>query len=107
MTHVDIALAWADNEIRQQQQEAAELKALADQNDLKSVLETEAGRRVIRRLLNHTGLYAASFTPSQSDISAFREGRRDVGIWLNAQILTLPDLYLKLMTEEFNGHTDD
>lgn len=98
-----IADAWEHAQAQKEKQEVAELQAIADQNDLKSVLETDAGRRVFRRILNHTGVNSASFTPNQSDVTAFREGRRDVGLWLNDLLLSLPDLYIQLMTEEIHG----
>jgi|GEM_PF-2646412 len=102
-----IADVWMMAQQQKQQQEEAEQQALAEQNDLKSVMDNAAGRRVIRRILNHTGILSGSFSPEQRDVTAFREGRRDVGLWLNAQLLSLPDLYLLLMTEEIHGQPNE
>jgi hypothetical protein len=46
--------------------------------DLAAVLDTTAGRRVLMRLIDGTGVFARSFTGDANTF--YREGRRSVGL---------------------------
>lgn len=83
--------------------ERAELQALQLENDFKNVLSSASGRRVLQHLLNHCGTNSATFTQNQADVSAFREGRRDVGLYLTAQLQAHPALYLTFIQEALYG----
>jgi hypothetical protein len=72
--------------------------------DLRKVLATESGRRVLWRLLSKCGLYTLSFAAGQSDVTAFREGRREVG---NEILIMLaeadPEAYIRLQKENMDN----
>jgi len=86
--------------------ELAELAALQLENDFKSLLSQAAGRRVFQSLLAHCGTDAASFSPNQADITAFKEGRRDVGLWLTTHLQAHPALYLTFIQEALYGSSE-
>lgn len=50
----------------------------------RSVLNSEDGQKVLEDLSARFGLWKSSFTPN-SDETAFREGQRDVVLFLHAQ----------------------
>jgi hypothetical protein len=67
--------------------------------DLRSVMDTPAGRRFMWGLLGECGLYRASFNNSGS-ITAFNEGQRDIGLRLVARITQdCPAQYLTMQGE--------
>jgi hypothetical protein len=67
--------------------------------DVKWLLAHPQGRRFITRLLEITGVNRTSFNHSGS-IMAFNEGRRDVGLFLTAEMLeAAPEGYFKLLKE--------
>ncbi len=67
--------------------------------DLRWLLGNAQGRRIALRMLDRTGVYRSSFNHSGS-VMAFSEGRRDIGLWLTAELLEAsPDRYLKLLRE--------
>lgn len=98
------------DDIEKQRKATEELRALQilqDQNDLKTILSTPAGRRVLNRILTHCGTDLGTFTPGQADMSAFKEGRRDVGLWLAAELSVHKTLYLTLLSEALYGNSTD
>lgn len=73
--------------------------------DLKAVLDTAPGRRLVWSILASAGVYGRSFT-GDALASAFNEGRREVGIALLEQIETeQPGAYLTMMREALDETT--
>lgn len=69
--------------------------------DLREVMGTQAGRRLVWRLLDvgSTGLHAASYT-GEALSSAYAEGRRAIGIELMREVQGVAPLeYLAMMNE--------
>lgn len=57
------------------------------------------GRRLAQRLLERTGIFRSSYNHSGS-LMAFNEGRRDLGLWLTAELMEAnADGYLKVLKE--------
>jgi hypothetical protein len=70
--------------------------------DLRELLSLPAGRRLFWRYLTYTGVYQLSFTGSSETF--FREGRRDVGLKMLADITEAdPDGFILLMQENRKG----
>lgn len=68
-------------------------------DDLRWWLGHPQGRRLISRLLEHTGIFRSSFNHSGS-VMAFNEGRRDVGLFLTAELTEASaDGYMKVLKE--------
>ena len=53
--------------------------------DLRTVLESSQGQRVLRRILAFCGLFRLSYTRNAD--TYFREGQRKVGLWLFNEIV--------------------
>jgi hypothetical protein len=64
---------------------ARELCLEQEQADLAAVMATPEGQRVIWRILERSGIHRTSFDPNALKM-AFFEGRRDTGLWLEAEI---------------------
>jgi len=89
--------------------EGEELKAREHRrrelDDLKWLMAHPQGRRIVARLLDETGTQRSSFNHSGS-VMAFNEGKRNVGLWITAEVLeAAPKGYFKLL-EEFKGNDD-
>jgi hypothetical protein len=57
-------------------------------DDLKAVMGAPEGRRFVWRLLREAGIYNSSFVGGSPDITAFKEGARNLGLTLLAEIMT-------------------
>jgi hypothetical protein len=67
--------------------------------DLKWLMQHPAGRRIATRLLAVTGVRRTTFNPSGS-VMAFNEGRRNVGLWFEGELISVsPEGYMKLLKE--------
>jgi len=76
------------------------LAARQADEDLKAVMGTQQGRRVMWRLLhNGAGLYEPSFT-GEGLSSAYNEGRRSVGLKLMLELQRVDErAYIDMMSE--------
>jgi len=84
-------------ELQERDERLAEYQRLEQEtarHDLAMVLSTIEGRRFIDMLRRDTGIRALSFIPGDARASDFNEGRRSVGIELEARLLH-PDLLAK------------
>lgn len=73
--------------------------------DLRWLLAHPPGRRIVTRMLELTGVNRSSYAHSGS-LMAFNEGRRDVGLFLTAEVLEAsPEGYFKLL-KEFKAKDD-
>jgi hypothetical protein len=58
------------------------------------------GRRIVRDVLEHCGVRHANAAFEPAGAMAFVEGRRDVGLWLESQVLEAsPKGYIEMLTE--------
>jgi hypothetical protein len=74
-------------------------------NDLKWLMAHPQGRRIVARLLDQAGVSRTSFSHSGS-VMAFNEGRRDMGLFIQAEVLeAAPEGYFKLL-KEYQGKDD-
>lgn len=73
--------------------------------DLKSVMSSEAGRRVLNRFVVTTGIYQCSYNPNLPDShTVFKEGSRNIGLMMVAEMQAAsPGLFRKMLEE----HTDE
>lgn len=77
-------------------------RAQRDVDDLKWIMADARGRRFMARLLERTGTMRSSFHTSGS-VMAFNEGRRDIGLFLTAEMLEhAPKAYSQLLNEYRN-----
>ena len=90
------------NELDSRRKAAGERKAALearDKNDLKTLMATPQGRRFFWGFLNAAGLYRTSFT-GDAATSFFNEGRRNLGLTLQAKLLEAAGSDYFLMMQE-------
>lgn len=78
MTDLDIDDAERKNE---EAQKRAKRKRERELEDFRSVLASAQGRRFVQRILAEVGIYRPSFDNNALQM-AFKEGKRDVGLFL-------------------------
>jgi hypothetical protein len=86
--------------------EQLRLAHLADIAELRSVLSTRRGRNLIFRMLERTGVFRLSYTGDENTF--FREGERNVGLWLlNLVMEAGPAHFTAMMQEQQQDGRDD
>lgn len=67
-------------------------------NDIRWLMSSKQGRRVMHRFIEHCGVYRSTFTGNSETF--FKEGMRNVGLFLVAEIQRhTPDAYAQMNTE--------
>lgn len=93
-------------DIEGQEARAAEAQANAARelryeiDDLKWLMSTKRGRRVMWRLLSHAGVNRLSYQPGDALATAFNEGQRNHGLRLTALIMGNASEDYGLMVQE-------
>ncbi len=107
-------LDWkTTEELRQTAKRNAKLAEEELCGDLKWLMSSPNGRRIVYWLLEKAGIMRTTFqeTPSRSAnlalVMAHEEGRKQIGYELFARVNTLcPELYMKMMKEKSNGRNE-
>lgn len=55
-------------------------------HDIGAMLDSQTGRRVLRRILERTGPLRQTFDVESERVSSLRAGERNVGLWLLAEL---------------------
>lgn len=74
-----------NEETRQTQAEAMRLVKLGEIEDIKWLMSSSRGRRIVNRLLHNAGVFRLSFHTNALQMS-FNEGNRNAGLMLLATI---------------------
>jgi hypothetical protein len=79
--------------------------------DLRSVLKSAPGRRVLWKLFEASGLLGLSLVPGDALATAYNEGRRSIGLGLKLALdEASPDGFVNLMDEnqrsDYVGRTE-
>ena len=83
------------------------LVAETEESDLKWLMGSKRGRRIVWRLLDRAGVFRLSFNTNAMTM-AFAEGNRNEGLRILAQIHTLcPELYPTMIKEATNDRNAD
>jgi len=93
---------------KEQSDERNKLAIDQEKDDFKWLMGSKRGRRIVWRLLERTGVFRTSFTGNSETF--FREGQRNVGLMLMAQIHEVcPDQYALMLKEQndVRKHADD
>jgi hypothetical protein len=78
-----------------------QLTAETEVEDLRRLLETKEGRRVLWRILSYCGVYDNAFTGNSTTF--FNNGRQDVGKWLIKELLRVSNKsYVNLQLSALN-----
>lgn len=70
-----------------------------DDEDVKSLMQTSFGRRVLRRILSECRLYHSTSRGEDTNTSAFYEGRRSIGLFILSILQAEPQFYIMLQQE--------
>lgn len=90
----------ADNEIR------ARLVRETEEADLKWLMSSKRGRRIVWRLLSQSGVFQPVFHPTAM-VMAYQEGKRNYGLQMLADVNKYcSDYYTTMMRENTNGRDD-
>lgn len=90
----------AQDQAAADRKERDRLELVNELEDFKWLMGSKRGRRIVRRLLNITGVHRTSFHNSGS-VTAFNEGQRNVGLKLMDMINShCGDEYVKLLRGE-------
>lgn len=74
------------------------IKREREMGDLRSVLNTAEGRRVLWRILSQAQVFTASYTGDQDTF--FNEGKRNIGIWMLEELMQAkPEAFLQMQRE--------
>lgn len=104
--HYDARVANTDpTDLMRQERDAEADEAKARESrrrevdDLRWLLANPQGRRIASRMLAETGVFRSSFNHSGS-VMAFSEGRRQIGLWLTAELMEAsPEGYFKVLKQ--------
>lgn len=78
----------------------AKLEAQREAEDLKWLMSSRRGRRIVWRLLERAGVYRSSFNTNAMQM-AFAEGARNAGLRLLAQVsAAAPETYMDMLKEQ-------
>ena len=84
---------------REERQDRTKLAAQVEGDDIKWLMSSKRGRRVVNRQLERAGVWQLSFNTNALTM-AFAEGRRNEGLALLAAITAhCPDRYTEMLTE--------
>jgi hypothetical protein len=88
-----VAEANANREIKRREREDADV--------WRRILHSKQGRAWLYRRLERCHIYASTFVPGQSDVTAFQLGEENIGkrLMLEAQDAS-PDLYVQMLKEQ-------
>ena len=85
----------SETEVKRKRKKAREI------NDLRDILAIPQGRRYIWKLWGLTGVFRASYVPKDANLTAFKEGQRDIGLALLQDINEASPTALGQMRSEY------
>ena len=92
---------------KQERETRDRLSRETEEADIKWLMSSKRGRRVIWRLLDQVGVFRLSFNTNAMSM-AFAEGNRNYGLRILALIHTLcPELYPTMIKEQSNDRDAD
>ena len=86
--------------LKEQQEKALQDQRAREFDDFKNVLSTESGRRVIRLIFARCRMGHQSYVSGNTHDTAFNEGAKTVGRWLDDQLMQHGDNYIKILMGE-------
>jgi hypothetical protein len=100
-------LAFQDEDAAQAEKDQQLTRhAVTENDDVKWLMGTKRGRRIVWRQLDRAGVFRISFSTNAMAM-AFAEGSRNEGLRLLALIHSLcPDLYVQMVRESNVNRTD-
>jgi hypothetical protein len=101
MSYTDPLDLRGQEKAKAESDEVRKLTAQTESEDFKWLMGSKRGRRIVWRLLERTGVYRSSFTGNSETF--FREGQRNIGLMLMAQINECaPEQYSLMLKEQLD-----
>ena len=108
-----MSTSYDPTDVQTQERKASERElrernaAKNEEADLKWLMGSRRGRRIVGRLLEQSGVYRLSFNTNSMQM-AFAECNRNYGNRMLAMLHAhCPELYMQLIKEQSNGIADD
>ena len=80
--------------------QAAKLARQVEANDVRWLMASPQGRRLVHRWIARAGVHRSTFAPGTPDVSAYNEGFRAFGLFIEAEVTAhASDDYLRMLTE--------
>jgi hypothetical protein len=99
MSEFDSGLTPEEQERVERDEQEAKRRRARELKDIKAVMGTIEGRRVVWSILDSAGIFKTSFT-GETNSTIFNEGQRNGGLRLFSDIMeSCPDLYLNMADE--------
>lgn len=70
-----------------------------DLSDLKKIIDRSEGRRFLWRLLSEAGVHRGSYASNALE-TAFKEGKRDIGLFVLTDLLSIQPEVISVMQRE-------
>lgn len=106
MSHYDPLDLRSQDKRAERDEKRARLQRQHDVEDMRWLMQDKRGRRVAWRLLERTGVFRSSFTGNSETF--FREGERNVGLYLSAWLLdACPEQYAVMLKENTSNERND
>jgi hypothetical protein len=88
-------------DLQESSEREEQIRSIQERSDLKRVMDSPEGRRVLWRIMAYAGTFRPSFS-SDNNVMAFNEGARRVGIELNKWIMGVnPLMFSKMQAEMY------
>lgn len=92
---------YEDESAKPSERMAALLQKEAE--SMQTVMQSSGGRYLVYQILQQAGVYRSCFD-SDSNVMAWREGKRELGLWVLSLVMRhCPDLYSLMMEEHKDG----
>lgn len=94
---------WDDDQPNPEQVKLQQIRVEREADDIRQVMGTEQGRRVVWAVLEQGKVFGSTFAVDPA-VTAFNEGQRNIALALFMRVMSAcPDQYLKMAAEaEFN-----
>lgn len=100
MSHQDPFDTEAAEASQNRTREKAKLEQQREAEDLKWLMSSRRGRRIVWRLLERAGVYRSTFNTNAMQM-AFAEGARNAGLRMLAQVsASAPEQYIEMLKEK-------
>ncbi|WP_337038626.1 MULTISPECIES: Bbp19 family protein [Pseudescherichia] len=90
---------WDDDQPNPEQVKRQQIREERDADDIRQVMSTEQGRRVVWSVLEQGKVFGSTFAVDPA-ITAFNEGQRNIALALFMRVMSVcPEQYLKMAAE--------
>ena len=90
---------WDDDQPNPEQVKRLQIRAERDADDIRLVMSTEQGRRVVWAVLEQGKVFGSTFAIDPA-VTAFNEGQRNLALALFSRVMAVcPEQYLKMADE--------